>query len=220
MNLPGFDFSLQRQDMVRTQLRARDITDTAVLRALETVPRHEFVDPVDWDEAYEDHPLGIGCRQTISQPYIVAYLSQLLRVEPGMKILEIGTGSGYQSAVLAELGAEVFSVERHADLSEKAGKVLLKTGYADKVKLKVGDGTLGWPEEAPFDRIIVTAAGPKIPDSLVGQLAVGGRMALPVGGTSQHLRLIEKTADGVREKNDIAVVFVRLIGKEGFAAGE
>ncbi len=203
--------------MVRTQLQSRDIRDPEVLRAMGKVPRHEFVLPSDWDEAYADHPVGIGCGQTISQPYIVAYMTQVLQVEAGMKVLEIGTGSGYQTAVLSVMNTRVFTVERHAPLSEQARQLLVRIGYAGNIKFRVGDGTLGWAGEEPFDRIIVTAAAPTVPQALKEQLAIGGRMVIPAGRSSQQLKIVTRTQKGWRTRNDLGVIFVKLIGEQGFS---
>lgn len=209
-------FPRQREAMVTSHLAARGIRDPLVLDAMRTVERHRFVDPVDWDEAYADHPLGIGCGQTISQPYIVAYMTESLGVKPGMRVLEIGTGSGYQAAVLATLGAEVYTVERHADLQARAERVLAGCGLTGRIHFHVGDGTRGWARHAPYERILVTAAAPEVPARLVEQLAAGGRMVLPTGRGGQRLQIVEKTAGGVEVRDDLAVVFVPLIGDDGF----
>jgi protein-L-isoaspartate(D-aspartate) O-methyltransferase len=208
-------FLRERERMVREQLRHRDIVDPAVLLAMGKVPREEFLPPMERDRAYEDHPLPIECRQTISQPYIVAYMTQILEVNPGMKVLEIGTGSGYQAAILAEIGAAVYSVERHETLSRRAGEALERLGYA-AVRLRLGDGTLGWPEEAPFDRVLVTAAGPAIPESLLAQLAEGGRLVAPVGEGFQRLEIVDRKEGRLLRRKNLEVIFVKLIGKEGF----
>ena len=208
----------RRRLMLDRDLAGRDIRDPEVLTAMERVPRHEFLPPPLRIYAYDDGPLRIGCGQTISQPYIVAFMTQALRVKPGMRVLEIGTGSGYQTAVLAAMGAEVYTVERHEDLSFAAEEVIDRLGYGDSVVMRVDDGTLGWPEEAPFDRIIVTAAGPRIPEALWEQLAEDGYMIIPVGehrGT-QRLVLAAKRG-GVRvEEVLLDVSFVPLVGREGF----
>lgn len=209
-------FPCQRDTMVTADIAGRGIRDPLVLEAMRTVERHRFVDPVDWDEAYEDHPLRIACGQTISQPYIVAYMTEHLRVKPGMRVLEIGTGSGYQAAVLATIGAEVYTVERHAALQARAEGVLVACGLAARVHFRVGDGSQGWAAHAPYDRILVTAAAPEIPAMLVEQLAEGGRMILPTGEGGQRLRIVTKEAEGMQVADDLAVMFVPLIGSDGF----
>lgn len=208
----------KRRRMLEHDLAGRDISDPEVLRAMAAVPRHEFVSPMLRYASYDDNPLRIGGGQTISQPYVVAFMTQALDIHPGMKVLEIGTGSGYQAAVLAELGADVYTVERNEDLSDTAEAVIDKLGYGEQITMRVDDGTLGWPEEAPFDRIIVTAAGPKIPADMTDQLADGGRMIIPVGGErdDQKLYLIEKRDNQLSKKAILDVLFVPLIGKEGF----
>lgn len=206
-----------RERMVREQIEARGISDPAVLSAMRTLPRHLFVEEALAYKAYSDSPLPIGEGQTISQPYIVALMSEKLEVKPGMKVLEIGTGSGYQAAVLAELGADVYTVERIKKLFHVARKRFMDMRMFS-VKLKLDDGTMGWPEEAPYDRIIVTAGGPEIPMPLVDQLADGGRMLIPVGGAkrTQELILVEKK-DGEIQKTPLgAVAFVDLVGSHGW----
>ena len=206
-----------RERMVREQIEARGITDKRVLDAMRTLPRHCFVEEALAFKAYNDSPLPIGEGQTISQPYIVALMSELLEVEPGMRVLEIGTGSGYQAAVLAEMGAEVYTVERIRKLFYSARKRFMDMRMFG-VKLKLDDGTMGWPDEAPFDRIIVTAGGPEVPAPLVDQLADPGRMLIPVGNSkrNQILVLIEKK-DGVITRTDKgAVAFVDLVGSHGW----
>lgn len=204
--------------MLTRDLADRGITDSSVLSAMKTVRRDYFVPASLRIHAYDDTPLAIGSGQTISQPYVVAFMTETLKVAAGMKVLEIGTGSGYQTAVLAQMGAEVFTIERHEDLSLAAEKVLDELGYGDQVVMRVDDGTLGWEEEAPFDRIIVTAAGPRIPEALTKQLAEGGRMILPVGGErdGQNLVVAEKKEGRVCQKNVLSVRFVPLIGRDGF----
>ncbi|MFW6049655.1 MAG: protein-L-isoaspartate(D-aspartate) O-methyltransferase [Myxococcota bacterium] len=201
-----------RRRMVERQLRARDITDARVLRAMATVPRHRFVPEGERGAAYEDRPLSIGHDQTISQPYIVALMTQLAQVGEGDDVLEIGTGSGYQAAVLAELGAEVYSIEIVEPLGRQARKRLARLGY-DGVHVRVGDGYAGWPEEAPFDAIVVTAAPPAIPDPLREQLAEGGRMVVPVGEAWQELRVLEKKGGELSERRTIPVRFVPMTGR-------
>lgn len=206
-----------RERMVREQIEARGVQNPAVLDAMRSLPRHLFVEEALAYKAYHDSPLPIGEGQTISQPYIVAHMSEKLELEPGMKVLEIGTGSGYQAAVLAQMGAEVYTVERIKKLFFTARKRFMDMRMFS-VKLKLDDGTMGWPEEAPYDRIIVTAGGPEIPLPLVDQLAEGGRMLIPVGDSkrSQTLVLIEKI-DGKPVRSDLgAVAFVDLVGNHGW----
>ena len=177
--------------MVAEQIEARGIRTAGVLEAMRRVPRHRFVPPELEGEAYEDHPLRIGNGQTISQPYIVAYMTDALELEPSHKVLEIGTGSGYQAAVLAERVREVYTIEIVAELADRATRVLRDLGYAN-VHVRHGDGYAGWLEHAPFDAIMVTAAPDHVPEPLVQQLAPGGRMIIPVGKGNQELRLIRK----------------------------
>ncbi len=208
----------RRDAMLERDLLDRGISDPEVMRAMARVRRDRFL-PADLRiHSFDDTPLRIGCGQTISQPYIVAYMTEALEVEAGMKVLEIGTGSGYQAAVLAEMGAEVFSIERFEDLSYAAEAVLDELGYGENVTLRVDDGTLGWPEEAPFPRIIVTAAGPRVPEALAGQLAEGGRMVIPVGEVrgEQHLLLVTKEEGKLLERELLEVRFVPLMGREGY----
>ncbi len=191
-----------------------DRLDPAVIQALGTVPRHRFVPSGLWAQAYANHPLPIGRGQTISQPYIVAIMSQLLGVDPGDRVFELGTGSGYQAAVLAAMGVEVYSVEIVPELAEQAAATLAELGY-DKVRVRAGDGYAGWPEAAPFDGIIVTAAGPEIPPALAAQLAVGGRMLIPLGAEHevQTLTVVTKQADGsLRTREALPVRFVPITG--------
>lgn len=207
----------QRERMVGDQLVARGIKDARVLAAMAELPRHLFVEEAMAGRAYSDSPLPIGEGQTISQPYIVALMSELLQVGPGMKVLEIGTGSGYQAAVLAKLGADVHTVERIPRLCASARERLLSLGLFN-VHVKQDDGTLGWPSAAPFDRIMVTAGGPEIPQPLVDQLCDGGKLIMPVGPAkrSQSLVLVEKTAAGVQQTNVCPVAFVDLVGRHGW----
>lgn len=201
----------ERHRMVADQLEARDIDDERVLQAMKQTPRHRYVPENMRARAYDDRPLPIGHEQTISQPYIVALMTQLLDVSAGDRVLEIGTGSGYQAAVLAELGTELYTIEIICELAERADADLDDTGYGD-VEVTCGDGYQGWPEYAPFDRIIVTAAPPEIPEALVEQLAVGGRMVVPVGEDRQMLRILEKTGDGEIETTDtVPVQFVPMV---------
>ena len=183
-------YSSLRHQMVDSQLRHRGIADERALAAMERVPRHEFAPERYRDQAYEDHPLPIGEGQTISQPYIVALMLEALKIAPTDKVLEIGTGSGYVTALLAELAARVISIERHPSLAESAGAELERLGYSN-VKVVTGDGTRGFPEAAPYDAIIVSAAAPEMPADLVAQLGEGGRMIIPVGAEdAQQLRLV------------------------------
>ncbi|RJX31655.1 MAG: protein-L-isoaspartate(D-aspartate) O-methyltransferase [Desulfarculus sp.] len=208
----GPDYTALRAKMVERQIVARGVSDPAVLAAMRTLPRHEFVPEDLRGMAYNDHPLPIGQGQTISQPFIVAYMSEALGVKPGQKVLEIGTGSGYQAAVLAAMGAKVYSIEILPELSRRAAAVLKRLGYG-AVRLKVGDGYKGWPQEAPFDAVIVTAAAPHIPPPLVEQLRPGGRMVIPVGsGGYEELTLVEKGPQGkVSTRGLMAVRFVPLV---------
>jgi len=193
-------------------LRAEGIRDAGVLRAMERVPRHKFVPERLAGDAYVDAPLPIGRRQTISQPYVVALMSQLLEVSDGARVLEIGTGSGYQAAVLAAMGCEVYSVERIATLGDRARRRLERLGYP--VRVRIGDGTGGWAEAAPFDGIIVTAAPEVIPPALIDQLRPGARLIVPVGGSRsvQHLTVVHKREDGTIEQSEgTPVRFVPLV---------
>jgi protein-L-isoaspartate(D-aspartate) O-methyltransferase len=203
-----------RARMVETQLRARDIKDPRVLDAMRRLPRHRFVPPDLQSRAYDDTPLPIGNEQTISQPYIVAYMTEVLEPQTSDRVLEIGTGSGYQAAVLAELVAEVYTIEIVPSLATRARALLTELGYTN-IHAREGDGYAGWPDAAPFDKIIVTAAPPDIPQALVDQLAVGGRMVVPVGDELgiQMMTILEKTPDGVVTRETIPVRFVPMIKK-------
>ena len=206
------DYVHERDAMVRDQLEARDIKDLAVLEAMRNVPRHEFVPTMLRMRAYADHPLPIGNDQTISQPYIVALMTQLAEVSPNDTVLEVGTGSGYQAAVLAELAHQVYTIEIISALADSARERLSSFGY-DNVTVRAGDGYLGWEEQAPFDAILVTAAAPEVPLPLVEQLKAGGIMIIPVGPRSQvqSLRRIVKGEDGsTTDEEVIPVVFVPL----------
>lgn len=205
-----------REQMVRSQLEARGIRDPRVLAAMRKVPRHLFVEEALIGQAYGDYPLPIGEQQTISQPYIVALMTEALELKGSEKVLEIGTGSGYQAAILAECAAQVYSVERLATLAERARRTLASLGYKN-IKIKVGDGTLGWAEEAPFDGIIVTAAAPAIPQPLLNQLAANGRLVIPVGDRySQTLMVVQKTPGGLKYDYRGGCRFVKLIGSYGW----
>ena len=200
-----------RERMVVEQIEARDVVDRRVLAAMRTVPRHRFVPEALHPEAYDDHPLPIGEGQTISQPYIVAIMSELLRLEGGERVLEVGTGSGYQAAVLAGLAAEVYSIEIVEPLARQAAATLRELGYTG-VAVRAGDGYLGWPEAAPFDAIIVTAAPDHVPQPLVDQLKPGGRLVIPVGVFYQELLQCVKSPQGLRCTSVIPVRFVPLTG--------
>ncbi len=226
------DYCLLRHRMVDEQLCARHIADQRVLAAMEKIPRHLFLPAARRHSAYEDRPMPIGLGQTISQPYMVAKMTELLQLAPTDRVLEIGTGSGYQAAVIAELAAEVWSMERHSVLARRAEALLLQLGY-DNVRVIVGDGTLGLSESGPYNAIIVTAAAPHVPSSLRKQMTVHGRMVIPVSaGYSQDLRLIEclhraespstpvdtdeGTASCFRETSILSCVFVPLVGEQGY----
>jgi protein-L-isoaspartate(D-aspartate) O-methyltransferase len=206
------DFAAERQRMVDTQLRTEGIRNEAVLQAMAKVPRHLFVPPEVRSRAYENTPLPIGLGQTISQPFIVAYMTEALEVTRDHTVLEIGTGSGYQAAVLAELAREVLSIEIVAPLADRARAALAESGYRN-VSVRTGNGYLGWPERAPFDRIIVTAAPESIPQALVDQLAVGGIMVVPVGTLFQEMTIVTKSAKGVAERRTLPVRFVPMVSK-------
>ena len=203
------DASAERLKMVEEQIRRRGVTDPRVLDAMRRVPRDRFVPPEMRSRAYDDSPLPIGGGQTISQPFIVAYMADALDVSPNHKVLEIGTGSGYHAAVLGQLARAVYTIEIVPDLARRATATLGSLGYSN-VHVREGDGFAGWPEQAPFDRILVTAAPEEIPQPLVDQLATGGRLVLPLGpqGQTQWLTVVEKTARGVVERRTIPVQFV------------
>jgi protein-L-isoaspartate(D-aspartate) O-methyltransferase len=205
-------FAQARVRMVREQIMVRGVTDGRVLAALSRVPRHEFVPVPLWQRAYEDGPLPIGHGQTISQPYVVAFMTEALVPQPADRILEIGTGSGYQAAVLAGLVAEVFSIEIVEPLARRAGADLQRLGFAN-VHVRAGNGYLGWPEAAPFDAIIVTCAPEAVPRALVDQLKVGGRMIIPVGpqNGAQELYLLRKQAGGLETRAVLPVQFVPMV---------
>jgi protein-L-isoaspartate(D-aspartate) O-methyltransferase len=211
--------SKRRQDMVENQLRRRGIHDERLLEAMRRVPRHEFVGREHWSQAYEDHPVVIAEQQTTSQPYIIAAMIQAARLQPRDRILEIGAGSGYQTALLAELAREVIAMERYLSLAAAAQAMLQRMGYHN-VAVVAGDGTLGWAPAAPYDAIIVSAAAPRVPPALLEQLAAGGRLVIPVGDAhEQVLELFHKQPDGaVTMRNLEGCRFVPLIGQFGFAA--
>ncbi len=209
---PRGDFKNMREKMVERQIVARGVKDPRVLSAMLKVERHLFVPKELQSSAYLDQPLPIGEGQTISQPYIVALMTELLELKGGEKVLEIGTGSGYQAAILAELAKDVYTIEIIESLAASAKKLLLQLGYQN-ITVKAGDGYLGWPEVAPFDAIIVTAAPDHIPKPLIEQLKEGGRMVIPVGTYSQELKKIVKRAGKIEETNVIPVIFVPMTGE-------
>ncbi len=212
------DLSKIRSKMVEEQVVARGVKDRRVITAMRKVPRHLFVEEALQSQAYGDRPLPIGDKQTISQPYMVALMTEVLALTGREKVLEIGTGSGYQTAVLAECAAKVFSIERMRSLAIRARKLLLELGYSN-VEVKFSDGTVGWVEESPFDAIMVTAGAPEIPQPLIDQLKVGGRMSIPVGDScAQDLIRITKTEDGIKKEDFGGCRFVKLIGKHGWEA--
>jgi len=203
----------RRTNMVETQIATRGVRDPRVLAAMRKVPRHLFVEPAERARAYEDHPLPIAGSQTISQPYIVALMTELLALPEKARVLEIGTGSGYQSAVLGEIASEVYSIEILPELARAAARKLAELGYTN-VTVREGDGYRGWPEHAPFDGIIVTAAPESIPQPLLEQLAPGGRMVIPVGGFFQELKVFTRGPDGrITEQSIIPVRFVPMTGE-------
>ena len=208
----GADWDAQRAAMVEDQLSARDIRSPRVLDAMRRVPRHLFVPEPQRGQAYGDYPLAIGYKQTISQPYIVAFMTQAIDVRATDRVLEIGTGSGYQAAILGELAADVYTIEIVTPLAERARATLASLGYRN-VHVRAGNGYLGWPEQAPFDRIIVTAAPDAVPPALVEQLKAGGFMTIPVGDTDQELRILRKTATGLETLETLPVRFVPMTGK-------
>jgi protein-L-isoaspartate(D-aspartate) O-methyltransferase len=209
---PSGDRAEERARMVAEQIAARGVSDERVLAALRRVPRHRFVPEAERALAYEDHPLPIGSQQTISQPYIVAVMTELAEIAPGERVLEVGTGSGYQAAVLAELGAEVDSIEIVPELAASARQTLRALGYG-RVNVIAGDGYRGLPARAPFDAILVTAAPDHVPQPLIDQLAVGGRLVIPVGDEFQQLRVLARTAQGVEEQRIFDVRFVPMTGE-------
>jgi protein-L-isoaspartate(D-aspartate) O-methyltransferase len=208
----GIDFKARRQDMIRNQIEARGIKDRRVLEAMLKVERHRFVAGNLQHLAYEDRPLPIGSGQSISQPYIVALMTELLELEGNEKVLEIGTGSGYQAAILAELAKDVYTIEILPELANRAEQLLKDLGYQN-IHVKCADGYLGWPEFAPFDAIIVTCAPDEVPQALIGQLADGGRMVIPIGSLFQELKLLVKKEGKIIQKNIIPVIFVPMIRK-------
>ncbi|MDQ3750134.1 MAG: protein-L-isoaspartate(D-aspartate) O-methyltransferase [Acidobacteriota bacterium] len=206
------EYKRERREMVEQQIRARGIEDDSVLEAMLKVPRHKFVPENLAKEAYIDSPLPIGLNQTISQPFIVAYMTEAADISKKDKVLEIGTGSGYQAAILGELAKEVYTIEIIPELAERSTQILQQLGYKN-VFVKTGNGYLGIPEQAPFDAIVVTAAPDEIPQALVDQLAVDGKMVIPVGNANQEMVVIKKTKKGVTEKRTMQVRFVPMTGK-------
>ena len=198
-----------RRQMVQYQLKNRGLKDGRVLAAMSKIPRHQFVDDSWGDAAYSDRPLPIGHSQTISQPYIVAYMTTAAKIEAGDRVLEIGTGCGYQTAVLAEVAGEVYTVEVIPQLAARARELLSELGY-DQVQVKLGDGYQGWREYAPYDAIVVTAAPPEVPPALIEQLAINGRLVIPVGTYYQELLVITKTPEGIMTQKTIPVRFVPM----------
>ncbi len=210
------NFAELRNWMVETQLKRRGIKDERLLKVFLKVPREEFVWAVDQSAVYGDHPLRIEHGQTISQPYMVAIMTELLELSGSEKVLEIGTGSGYQTAILCELAKHVYSVERIPELARQADERLKRLGYSN-CSVLIGDGTLGWCDEAPFDAIIVTAGAPSIPQALLDQLAEGGRMCIPVGDRNiQDLIVARRTGGKIQKTNELACAFVPLLGKQGW----
>ncbi len=202
----------ERERMVRDQIERRGVRDKRVLAAMRAVPRELFVDREDREYAFHDGPLSIGNGQTISQPYIVAYMTEMLAIGSANRVLEIGTGSGYQTAVLAELAAEVYTIEIVEELSFRAQGLLHEMGYSN-IQFRAGDGSLGWPEAAPFDAIMVTAAPARTPERLVEQLAEGGRMIVPVGRVEQYLELVTRRGGDLERRELIGVRFVPMTGR-------
>jgi protein-L-isoaspartate(D-aspartate) O-methyltransferase len=215
------DYSIARRLMVEQQIVRRGVKDPRVIQAMLRVPRHLFVEEALWSQAYSDFPLPIGERQTISQPFMVAYMSEALHLTGNEKVLEIGTGSGYQAAVLAQLASRVYSVERLAELARRARRTLDQLACRN-VNIKLSDGTIGWQDEAPFDAIMVTAGAPDIPSEYLDQLAIGGRLVIPVGNrTSQVLkRVIRVGLDRFSEENLLDCRFVPLVGQRGWKEEE
>jgi protein-L-isoaspartate(D-aspartate) O-methyltransferase len=210
------DFPKARLKMVEEQIVSRGIKDPRLIAAVKKIPRHLFVEEALQSQAYTDHPLPIGDKQTISQPYMVALMTEALLLTGRERVLEIGTGSGYQTAILAELSEKVFSVERIRPLAIRARKLLYELGYFN-VEIKIFDGTFGWSEESPFDAILVTAGSPDIPETLIDQLALGGKLVIPVGDAFvQDLFRVTKTEGGVKKEDLGGCRFVKLIGKYGW----
>ena len=206
-----------RNKMISQQLVKRGVKNQDVLKAMKKVERHLFVDKKYWGKAYDDMPLPIPCSQTISQPYMVALMTELINPDKSKRVLEIGTGSGYQTSILAELCQQVYTIERHQELADHAFRLLTKLGYRN-IEIKISDGTIGWPSEALFDAIIVTAGAPEVPEHLVNQLKDDGKMVIPVGSSyQQDLLLVSKKSDSYISKTICGCIFVPLIGKKGWA---
>ncbi len=208
----GRDFAQEREEMVATQVAARGVRDPLTLAAMRKVPRHLFVPPASVGQAHDDHPVPIGHGQTISQPYVVGFMTEVLGLRGGETVLEVGTGCGYQAAVLAEIAARVYTVEIVAPLAAEAEERLKRLGYAN-VSVRAGDGYLGWPEAAPFDAVIVTAAAPRVPEPLKQQLKDGGRLILPLGEEWQELVLMTRRGQRFEERRVLPVRFVPMTGK-------
>jgi protein-L-isoaspartate(D-aspartate) O-methyltransferase len=220
LNTPAF--SSARERMIERQIAERGVRDTRVLDAMRAVPREEFVEPGSAELAYEDHPLPIGEGQTISQPYIVALMIEAAELRRGDCVLEVGAGSGYAAAVMSRIAEKVYAIERHATLAQPAQQRLQKLGF-ENVELRVGDGSRGWPEAAPFDAILVAAGGPQVPEVLKEQLTIGGRLVMPVGQQEfrQSLRKVKRISATEYQEEDLGeVAFVPLIGEQGWAAGD
>lgn len=214
MDVP--DYSALQEQMVREQIERRGLKDPRLLEAFRRVPRHQFVPPAVRRDAYRDGPLPIGGGQTISQPYIVALMTSLLHLDGSQRVLEIGTGSGYQAAILGLLAGSVHTVEFLPELAERAEALLRDLGYTN-IFVHTGDGSLGWPDAAPYDAILVTAAAPRVSDALLAQLAVDGQLVLPVGGREgQELQVWTRTRDGMQMETNVPVAFVPLRGREGW----
>ncbi|MBS3732362.1 MAG: protein-L-isoaspartate(D-aspartate) O-methyltransferase [Desulfobacterales bacterium] len=209
-------YQRQREAMVKNQIEARGVSDPKTLAAMRRVPRHLFVSEGLMDQAYNDHPLPIGEQQTISQPYIVAMMTEALQIDEDDRVLEIGTGSGYQAAVLAEIAHRVYTIERNRTLYQNARKVFENLGYFNIIA-RYSDGTIGWSEEAPFDAILITAGAPEIPKPLIDQLAMGGRMVIPVGSSlSQKMIKVVRDEQGIHQSELGGCRFVRLVGQYGW----
>jgi len=214
-------YTMARERMVEEQLARRGITDPKVLMAMRFIPRHLFMEESFWGRAYDDHPLPIGQGQTISQPYMVALMTQALKVEEDDRVLEIGTGSGYQAAILAKMAKKVFTIERHAVLAKRAREVFDQLNFHN-IAIRIGDGTIGWSEFAPYNGIVVTAGSPDVPQPLLNQLSEeGGRLVIPVGERGfQRLKVITRTGDSWQTAEDVGCTFVPLVGKHGWGEGE